>query len=193
MFHGDGSPKIAIGSMIRSNPVNLASAANVNAIFGDGSTVTNGGIDTYGNAFSASRLGTSVTSGGLIFTFQGAGAPNAVSSATVALPAGRFSTLNFLATAVRGNQTNQTFTVTYTDGTTSTGVQSFSDWYTPQNYTGETVALPMSSRLLSDGAPDNRLFNLYGYSLPVNPAKTVQSVTLPNNRNVVVLAVTLAR
>jgi hypothetical protein len=30
---------------------------------------------------------------------------------------------------------------------------------------------------------------LYGYSLAINSAKTVQSITLPNNRNVVVLAV----
>ena len=41
-----------------------------------------------------------------------------------------------LATGVHGNQANQTFVVTYTDGTTSSITQSLSDWFTPQNYRG---------------------------------------------------------
>jgi hypothetical protein len=32
---------------------------------------------------------------------------------------------------------------------------------------------------------------VYGYTFALNPAKTVQSITLPANRNVVVLAVDL--
>ena len=38
--------------------------------------------------------------------------------------------MNLLATAVNGNQANQTFIVTYTDGTTSSFTQSVSDWFT---------------------------------------------------------------
>jgi disulfide oxidoreductase YuzD len=54
---------------------------------------------------------------------------NVVSAAgqTINLPAGSFSTLNFLATAVNGNQPNQKFVVTYTDGTTDTFTQGISD------------------------------------------------------------------
>jgi len=44
-------------------------------------------------------------------------------------------------------------------------------------------------RITSSGTRDNRTFWIYGYSLPINSAKTVQSLTLPKNRNVVVLAV----
>jgi hypothetical protein len=44
----------------------------------------------------------------------------------------------------------------------------------------------------SAGGPDNRVFYVYGYSFPLNVNKTVQSVTLPNTRDVVVLAATLA-
>ena len=47
----------------------------------------------------------------------------------------------------------------------------------------------MAYRLTSTGATDNRTFYLYGYSFALNSAKTVQSITLPNNRNVVVLAI----
>ena len=67
---------------------------------------------------------------------------------TIPLPAGNDSAVNLLATAVGGNQLNQTFVVTYTDGTTSSFTQSLSDWFTPQNYAGESKALTMPYRLL---------------------------------------------
>ena len=66
-----------------------------------------------------------------------------------------------------------------------------SDWYTPQSYAGESEASTMPYRLTPTGATDNRKFHLYGYSLALNNAKTVQSIRLPGNRHVVVLAVTL--
>jgi hypothetical protein len=50
----------------------------------------------------------------------------------------------------------------------------------------------MSYRDFSTGAIDGEVFHLYGYSFAVNSAKTVRSITLPQNRNVVVLAITLA-
>jgi hypothetical protein len=49
----------------------------------------------------------------------------------------------------------------------------------------------MAYRITSSGATDNRNFYLYGYSFAVNNAKTLKSITLPNNRNVVVLAIDL--
>jgi hypothetical protein len=171
--------------------VNLASAANVYGLFADGTTITHGGIDTYSNALSETQVGASVTSGGITFAVVGAAIPDVVSEATVSLPAGQFSTLHLLATAVSGNQTSQRFVVTYTDGTTTTLTQSLSDWYTPQGYAGETVALTMAYRLSATGAMDARPFQLYAYSLAINNTKTVQSLTLPNNRHVVVVAATL--
>jgi len=82
--------------------------------------------------------------------------------------------------------------VTYTDGTSTTITQSMSDWYTPQSYTGESKAVTMPYRLIASGTEDVRTFYLYAYSLAINNAKTVASVTLPNNRYVVILAATLA-
>ncbi len=96
-----------------------------------------------------------------------------------------------LGTGVDGNQTGQTFIVTYTDGTATTITQSMSDWYSPESYTGESKALSMAYRLNSDGSEDTRTFNLYAYALAINNTKTVASVTLPNNRKVVILAATL--
>jgi hypothetical protein len=192
MFHADGSPKIAIGAMIKGYPVSLTSAANVNGVFGNGREVTNGGMDDYSYAYSAALLGTSLTSGGVTFELLGAGVPDAISDATVTLPAGKFSTLNLLAIGVRGNQANQPFTVKYTDGTTSTISRSLSDWHTPQSYAGESMAATMAYRLDRTGATDSQAVHVYGYSLAIDKTKTVQSVALPRNRNVVVLAATLA-
>jgi len=86
----------------------------------------------------------------------------------------------------------QTFKVTYTDGTSTSVVQSLSDWFSPASYTGETKALTMAHRDTGTGLLDNRNFNLYEYSITLNSAKTVANVTFPNNSNVVVLAASLA-
>jgi hypothetical protein len=97
--------------------------------------------------------------------------------------------VSFLATGVNGNQPNQLFRVTYTDGTTQTFTRSISDWFTPQNYPGESTAVTMPYRDTASGGRDSRTFQLYAYSLPVNPAKQVQSIGLPFNSNVEVLAI----
>jgi hypothetical protein len=175
--------------------VNLASAFNVSAIVTDGTAFTTGGLDGgsngVGEAYSANLLGAQKTVSGTTFYFGPANAPDAVSSSTVLLPTGQFSTLQLLATAVNGNQQSQTFTVTYTDGTTSSFRQSLSDWFTPQSFAGESKAVTMAYRDTSSGAKDNRTFLLYGYSFALTGGKQVSSIALPNNRNVVVLAMSL--
>jgi hypothetical protein len=171
--------------------VSLSSAANVNAIFTNGTAVANGGIDAHSDAYSETLVGSTLTYGGVTYGFLGANVLDAVTSTTVSLPSGKFSTLNVLGTGLEGNKVNQSFVVTYTDGTTTTLTQSMSDWFTPQGYTGESNALSMPYRLTATGEEDVRTFHLYAYSLPINNAKTVASVTLPNNRYVVILAATL--
>ena len=96
-----------------------------------------------------------------------------------------------LATGVEGSQTAETISVTYTDGSSSKFTQSFSDWYTPQNFPHESEGVAMAYRNYENGTKDQRTFNLYAYRLALNPAKSVQSVTLPNDADVVVLAATL--
>jgi hypothetical protein len=49
----------------------------------------------------------------------------------------------------------------------------------------------MACRDNGQGQRDNRTFYLYEYTLILIAAKTVASITLPNNRNVVVLAASL--
>jgi hypothetical protein len=172
--------------------VNLSSAANVNAFVNDGSTVANGGMDGLGNAYSATLLGSSIVWNGNTYSLLAAGVADGVASRTITLPAGSFSTISLLGTGVSGNQTSQTFTVNYTDGSQSTFTQSLSDWFTPQNYSGESKVLQMAYRVMANGAPDNRTFYLYGYSFALNSAKTVASIVLPANTHVIILAIDLS-
>src|SRR5579871_3198546 len=171
--------------------VNLSSVDNVYGIVNTGTAFTNGGLDGDGCAYAAALLGSSINWAGETFSIGSAGVADAVSNTVVTLPAGSYSTLSLLATAVNGNQAAKTLTVTYTDGTSTTFTQSFSDWYTPQNYSGESEVLSMPYRITSTGASDNRTFYLYGYSFALNSSKTVKSLTLPATRNVVVLAMDL--
>ena len=70
--------------------------------------------------------------------------------------------------------------------------QSVSDWFYPQSYAGESVVATTAYRLTSTGAADIGPCYLYGYSFALNSAKTVESITLPNNASVVVLAMTVS-
>src|SRR5450432_892937 len=173
-----------------SGPVDLSAAFNVIGIVGDDTTFT-GGLDGAGNAYSANLLGSTVNAEGTSFTLGSPNVNNVVTNTTVTLPAGQFASLAMLATAVNGNQPSQTFTLTYTDGTTSNFVQSLSDWHTPQNYASESEAASMSYVDLSTGLEQIRTTNLYGYLFALNSTKRVKSIKLPANSNVVVLAMTL--
>ena len=96
------------------------------------------------------------------------------------------------ATAVNGNQPSLSLMVTYTDSTTTFFVQGFSDWFSPQNYGGETKAIPMGYRNSANGSSsENNSLYMYGYSFTLNSAKIPQSITLPNNANVEITAISL--
>jgi hypothetical protein len=128
-----------------------------------------------------------------LFTFGPANQLDAIGCAgqSISLSPGQYSTMMLMGTAVQGNQTSQTFTIHYTDGTSTPFVQSLSDWFTPQRYAGEAEAVAMAYRNTSNGSKDNRTFSLYNYRFDLDVSKTVQSVSLPDNSNVVVLAATL--
>ena len=176
--------------------VNLAPAYNLNAMVLDGVPFTGGGLDGGLNgsstAYSANLIGVQQTIGGALFYFGPANAPDAVSAKTVSLAPGRFSSISLLATGVNGSQVAQLFKVTYTDGTSSVFTQNLSDWFTPQAFSGETKAITTLYRDNGQGQRDNRTFYLYEYKFVLNATKTAATITLPNNRNVVVLAATLS-
>ncbi len=171
--------------------VNLASYYNVTGITTDGTTFSSG-LDGDGYALSEALIGSSVTWSGIAFAL---GAPNVndvVQGAgqTIALPAGNYSSVSFLATATNGNQTTQQFTIHYSDGTSTTVSQNISDWTSPQGYAGESLAATTAYRNSSSGGHQTGTYDVYGYTIPVDPTKTVESITLPNDGNVKVLSIT---
>jgi hypothetical protein len=175
--------------------VDLAAEFSLNGIYQNGTTYSTGGLDGVGYSYSANLLAPSRVFNGVLFDFGAANVPDAVacSGQSIALPAGKFSSLMLLATAVQGNQTSVPLTVNYTDGTSSQFVQSFSDWFTPQKYPREFEGVAMAYRNFDDGTRDPRTFSLYAYAFALNPKKIVLSIGLPNNAKVVVLGATLLR
>jgi hypothetical protein len=195
------SVSAATGTGGSGTPVNLTSAFNLTGIYTDGTTFSSsGGMDGLGAAYSSNLLTANRILNGVQFNFGPANKADEVygTGASIALPAGQFTTLQLLATAIDGPILSQPITVTYTDGTTSTFTQSFSDWCScssstpgPGQQPGESFAVVMPYRDLSTGEQDDRPFNLYAYTFVLNSTKTVQSFTPPNNRDVLVLAATL--
>lgn len=182
-------PSVAAGGSV---PVALVSAANVSAIVSDGSAPTGGGLDTHGYALSGNLIGTSITWSGVTLPLGAAGRSDAVSNATIALPAGSFGVLTLVGLGTNGDQPDQPFVVTYTDGTTSGFTQSVSDWWAPQNHPGESTVLTMAYCVTPNGGRCQGPQALYGYSFPLNGVKTVKSLTLPGNRNVIIVAAALS-
>ncbi len=178
--------------------VNLARAYNATGIYTDGSTFDGGGgVDAGGAAYSANLLqdttGNDVVAGTSHFHLAAANVPDIVYAAgqTIPLPAGFYQDLKLLGTGVQGSQTDQPITVTYYDGSTTTYNQSFSDWSTLGGYSNESLAIRTAYRDYNDGSQDSQAFNVYLYTLPLQRFKPVKSITLPDNRNVVLLGITL--
>jgi hypothetical protein len=176
-------------------PVSLQSDFNRGGMYTDGAEFTSGaGLDNDGNAYSATLLGPTQSWHNSLFEFGLADETNVVSAAgqSVSLPQGQYSALLMLAAAVNGSQTGQNFVVHYTNGATSSLSPSMSDWALPQHYSGESTVVAMGYRDSSGGSRDGTDVNLYGYSFALNGNYVVQSLTLPNNDNVEVLALTLS-
>lgn len=196
-FPSDGNLVVmALNLANDSAQVSLTANCNRAGIYTDGTTFTNpatGGLDEDGTAYSATLTGSSLTWSNSLFAFGAFNTTNVISCAgqTVTLPPGNYAQLQMLATGVNGGQASEEFVVTYTDASTSVFFQSLSDWFSPSSYVGESKVIIMSYRNQASGSEDNRTFYLYGYSFKLNPAKTVQSIRLPSDANVIVTAISL--
>jgi alpha-mannosidase len=172
--------------------VDLSSSYNVKAIYADGSKYdASASADGEGFAYSKESLGSAPLWDGVVFHFGPANMPNAVTSKTIPLPQGNFSSLKFLGAGVEGGQESQLFTVTYADGTSSSFTQNLSDWYESSGYKGESQAVIAPYRLVGNGAKDARTFYIYGYSFNLDSSKSVRSITLPDNEHALIFAMAL--
>ena len=173
-------------------PVNLSPAYNLFGIYKDGSKFeTSAALDASGFAFSEETLGQEQVGDEVVFRLGPPNVADAVTSKAVDLPAGNFASIRILATAVEGNQDHQIFTVNYSDGISASFTQTLSDWSGVGHVRGETLAVRVPYRLAGDGSQDSNPFHLFAYSFSLDPTKQVRNVTLPENRNVAVFAITL--
>jgi hypothetical protein len=176
-------------------PVDLSAAYNAMGIYTDGERFNSGGLDGEGSAYSGTLLGSSQTWKNVTYKLAGAGKQSAVSSKgqSVSLPEGMFKSLWLLGSGIEGSQKAQKLIVTFTDGTTQSLTQSFSDWFAPKSFPGEVRAVKMGYRVLGDGNKDNRPFYLYCYGFELTPGKSLKSLTLPDNMYVKIFAISVAK
>ena len=174
-------------------PVPLASFFNNIGITKDNEEITNGGLDDNGYACSAELLGKTQVWDGVTFNIGSPGVSNVVTATgqTIPLPAGSFSSLRLLMLGVNGNQESNDFLVTYGNSTVQTNTQSVSDWFTPGDYPSESQVVTMEYRNQSDGTQVEATFLVYGYTFNLTQTNAVKSITLPDNNNVKVFALTL--
>jgi hypothetical protein len=185
-----------------SGTISVPLPYNVNGIYTPGSTYSTGGFDNDGYSYSTTTLGSSAPStlvwNGLTFNIGAANALDAVatpsgatSGLVIPLPAGNFTDLFMLGAMVNNIGAGQTFTITYTDGTTTVFNQNMSDWFNAAGWPGEAVVNCSEKRNFQDGSTQTDSVCVYGYDIPLTVGKTVQSVTLPNTRNIVMLSMDL--
>lgn len=172
-------------------PVPLSLYYNAFGITTDGVPFANSGLDGGGRTFSASSLGQSISWRGISFPLGPADVADVVSGGTIALPAGQFASLYLLGNLVDNQPPVGTLTIAYTDGSTDIVTQSLSDWTFPKNFPGESIVKCAPSHNNFDGQKYITPACVYGYPIPLNSSKVVQSVTLPNDRYMVFLSMVL--
>ena len=180
-----------------AQPGSLLRAFN-NAGVSNDDDVSEANFDGGGASYSAQALlaagaspGKTITAGGITYTWPlpAPGYPDNVMAAgqqiTVNAPSG-IRQLGFLGSATNG-PSQGTATLTYSDGSTSQYWLGFSDWTLNGGSTsapsyGNQVAAATSYRNCSYCNPVQQTVKTYIFSaaLPVDPAKTLSSVTLPN-------------
>ena len=182
-----GTATVTVTAASTATHVNLSSYYNRVGFANDGQTFSGTGIDESGNAYSANLLDASSLASTYTLGTAGVNDVVSVTDQTITLPQGNYSTLTFIGTALNGNKTGRTFVVHYTDGTSQSFSINMSQWTTPQNYSGESVALSMSYYDTSKGGKTNTTVDLYQYTLTLNKSKTVESITLPGTTNSIVI------
>jgi beta-glucosidase len=183
MATGTGTPTMGA-------PYSSLSAAYDNAGISDNSDPAAANFDGTGESYSAEALadgtptplvaGGQVTFGGTTFTWPSAvGSPdNVIADGQIIDLSGSGTDLGFLGAGAFGAGTGNG-TITYTDGTTQSFGLSMADWYNNSPVPGDQIATTTSSWNFSSSTQVQHPVSIYFESVPLDPGKTVASVTLP--------------
>jgi len=109
---------------------------------------------------------------------------------TFLVPAGKYGALHLLG-AAHGGDVNTQLTISYSDGTTALLPVTLTDWAAGSGRGGNTVAVNMPHRIKAGSGIDGPPVQIFAAKATLDPAKTIVSVRLPDNRNMEIYAVTL--
>jgi hypothetical protein len=180
---------------------NLAAAFN-NVAVSNESDPTKGNFDGDGNSFSAQRLaekgvtpGSTVTALGASFTWPGpAGSKDNVAAAGQTFAySGQGARLVLLGSGASFAAVG-TVKVWYTDGTSTTGSIGFPNWsFQDAGEHGATLAISTAGRNTPAGYANGEYqYRVFANSIPLDPAKTVELITMPSNGAMHVFGVAVA-
>jgi predicted alpha-1,2-mannosidase len=186
------------GSMSDSPALEITATSNPSDYYNDTGTSPDNNqscanYDGVGYSYSATALaaagftpGATVKADGLSFTWTSAQpcSPDNILAAgqtmLVSGPAGS-NTLGLLESSSDGGSQG-TITINYTDGTSSTATVAASDWAGGPSAT-ETAAATLPYRNSTSGSSQQLTAYVYATTVPVDPSKTVESITFPNVSN----------
>lgn len=121
---------------------------------------------------------------------QGAKSAVACDGQKVIVEQGRYSAIHLLAASSNGDA-SVTVSLNYGDGADSRDIE-VSDWTTGPKH-GEPVGCMTRHRHTHGGDEIGKPCYLYHYTIPLNPRRTLTSITLPKKSEIKVVAVTLER
>ena len=188
-------------SNVTNTPFSTLAAAFNNVAITDESNTKPGNFDGGGDSYSAQALaaagatpGATITAAGATFTWPTAAAgtnDNVAGSGVMVDLSGHGSKLAFLGSEA-GFDTD-TVSVTYTDGTSTSGSLGFPNWCcdSPTDH-GATPAIVTDHRNTPSGPANFGIdYDVFYNAIQIDPAKTVATVTLPNDPAIHVFAVTV--
>jgi beta-glucosidase len=178
------------GTPTTGAPYSSLAAAYDNVGITDSSDPGPGNFDGTGESYSSEALaagtptpltaGGQATLGGTTFTWPSTvGAPDdVIADGQIIDISGSGSDLGFLGAGAFGAATG-TGTITYTDGSTESFSIAMADWYNNAAVAGDQVATTTTSWNFSSSTQTTHPVSIYFASVPLDPGKTVASVTLP--------------
>jgi predicted alpha-1,2-mannosidase len=191
----DSSGDISDAADLEITPTSSPSDYYDDTGISDNSDTSCANYDGDGYSYSAEALaaagltpGGTVTADGFTFTWPDVAScqpDNILAAGQTMLVNGTAgaSKLGLLETSTNGS-TSGTITINYTDGTSTTETLSSSDWADGPG-SDETAVATMSYRNMASGGSQAITIYVYATTVPVDPSKTVASITFPDVSNTI--------
>lgn len=158
-----------------------------------------GGVATFsaqGLAAAGLSPGATFTHDGLTFTWPDvptATPDNTATDGQVIAVSGRGTKVGIVGSACCATATGQSGTVfiTYTDGSVVQAPFGFADWYVNDPLPGTDIVATVPWNVPPENPDQGHPVSVYYGSIPLDPNKTVQFITLPTNLNLHIFAMSI--